>query len=85
MRTTIRLMPRAVPSCDERRLGKVTVKVFSGPRGGRLLGTRTVSLVNGVASFTGLSLKGAGVYTLEIMGSMLTTVVSDPITVTPVV
>ncbi len=65
--------------------GKVTVKIFSGPRGGRLLGTRTVSLVNGVATFAGLALKGVGDYSLQISGSMLTPVVSDPITVTPIV
>jgi uncharacterized repeat protein (TIGR03803 family) len=62
--------------------GKVTVKIFSAPHGGRLLGKRTVSLVNGVATFAGLALKGAGEYTLEVTGSMLTNVVSDPITVT---
>jgi uncharacterized repeat protein (TIGR03803 family) len=62
--------------------GKITVKVFSAPRGGRLLGTRTVSLVNGVATFSGLALKGVGDYTLEVLGNMLTTVMSVPITVT---
>ncbi len=44
--------------------GSVTVSLSNSPTGGMLAGTVTVPLVNGVASFTGLSLGLAGLYTL---------------------
>jgi uncharacterized repeat protein (TIGR03803 family) len=62
--------------------GQLTVKVLSGPRGAKLNGTRTVSLTNGVATFSDLLLKVPGVYTLEISGNMLTSFETDPFTVT---
>jgi hypothetical protein len=43
----------------------VTLSIASGPAGTALSGTRTVDLVNGVATFTNVSLTTAGSYTLK--------------------
>jgi hypothetical protein len=42
----------------------VTLSINTGPSGSTLLGTATVAAVNGVATFTGLSLDTAGTFTL---------------------
>lgn len=43
----------------------VTASITSGPSGGTLSGTTTVSFSNGVANFTGLKFSTAGTYTLH--------------------
>jgi hypothetical protein len=43
----------------------VVISILSGPAGGTLTGTATVSAVNGVATFSNLSLAKAGTYTLK--------------------
>ena len=48
--------------------GTATVSVISGP--GTLGGTRTVSIVNGIARFTDLKLSGKGAYVLELTTSL---------------
>ena len=47
----------------------VTVAVVSGP--GSVLGTTTVSVVNGVATFGDLTIKRAGIYSLEVLDGAL--------------
>ena len=61
--------------------GSVTLSKQSGP--GTLSGSTTVSAVNGVASFSGLSFDTAGSYVLSASssGSATLTVVSSTITV----
>ena len=51
---------------------KVTLSVLSGPVGGKLLGTVTVSSVSGVAAFTGLTLLRGGTYVLKATDGALT-------------
>src|SRR5205823_3210060 len=65
--------------------GAVTVAIATGPAGATLGGTTTVTAVNGVATFTGLTLDLAGTYTLTASGGGLTAVTTNAITVTPVV
>ncbi len=48
---------------------KVTVSISSGPTGGKLLGTTTVAVKNGLATFSGLSLQKAGSYKLKAVDS----------------
>jgi hypothetical protein len=43
----------------------VTISILTGPAGGTLLGTTTVTAVNGVAKFSGLRFNTAGTYTLQ--------------------
>jgi hypothetical protein len=60
----------------------VTVTLAANPAGGTLSGTLTVAAVNGVATFTNLSLNkpGAG-YTLQVSDGALGAAVSDPFSV----
>ncbi len=44
--------------------GSATVVIWSGPAGAQLLGNHTATVVNGVATFSGLSIDTAGSYTL---------------------
>jgi hypothetical protein len=59
----------------------VTVSILSGPKGGTLTGTATAKVVNGVATFSGLSLKIAGVYTLKVTDGSLTSATLSKITI----
>jgi uncharacterized repeat protein (TIGR03803 family) len=59
----------------------VTLSVYYGPSGSSIVGTTTVSAVNGVATFSGLSLDTAGLYTLEASGTSLYTALTSGITV----
>jgi uncharacterized repeat protein (TIGR01451 family) len=61
----------------------VTLSIYSGPRGARLGGTITVRAVNGVATFTNLTLNVAGTYVLEATGGRLDPDYSNPFTVSP--
>ena len=63
--------------------GSVTVSLASGP-GGSLGGPLVVSAVNGVATFSGLTLNqiGSG-YTLLVTSGSLTPITSSPISVVP--
>lgn len=60
----------------------VTAAIATGS--GALLGTQTVSAVNGVATFTDLRVNGAGDHTLSFTASGLTATTSDTIVVTQV-
>ncbi|HVT83107.1 MAG TPA: hypothetical protein VHM90_20890, partial [Phycisphaerae bacterium] len=55
----------------------VTISVASGPLGGSINGTTTVSAVNGVATFTGLNFSVPGTYTLDISDGVLTNATSN--------
>jgi hypothetical protein len=44
--------------------GSATVVILTGPAGAQLLGSHTATVVNGVATFSGLSIDTAGAYTL---------------------
>ncbi len=60
----------------------VTVAVFSGS--GALVGTATVAAVDGVATFAGLQLNGAGAHVLRFTSPSLSSVDSPTITVSQV-
>jgi uncharacterized repeat protein (TIGR03803 family) len=59
----------------------VTLSIVSGP--GTLGGTVTVAAVNGVATFSNLSITTAGSYTLKASDGTLTTATSSSFTVNP--
>jgi hypothetical protein len=59
----------------------VTLSISSGTRGAVLGGTTTVRAVNGVATFTNLTLNRAGTYVLKATGGRLDPDFSDPFTV----
>ena len=62
----------------------VTAVVGTGPAGGTLGGNTTVTPINGVATFTGLSLNKAGAYTLTTQAiSGVTAGTTSTITVSP--
>ncbi len=64
--------------------GAVTVALGANPGGGTLSGTTTVNPVNGVASFSGLSINKAGAgYTLVASSIPLTSATSAAFTITP--
>jgi hypothetical protein len=59
--------------------GSVTVALANNPGGAILGGTLTVSAVNGVATFAGLTLDSTGSgYTLQVSASGMTPVTTDP-------
>jgi hypothetical protein len=63
--------------------GAVTLTINNNPGGGTLGGTTTVNAVNGVATFTDISVSQPGVgYTLDASGGALTSATSDPFNVT---
>jgi hypothetical protein len=61
----------------------VTLAIASGPSGAVLGGTTTVAAVNGVATFTNLTLNLAGTYTLKATGGTLTPNVSNKFVISP--
>ena len=62
----------------------VTASISAGPNGGGLFGTKSVAAIQGVATFTGLSLNLVGSYTLSLAGATLPTGATlGPITVNP--
>ncbi|MGN6369330.1 MAG: fibronectin type III domain-containing protein [Phycisphaerae bacterium] len=61
----------------------VTISVASGPAGGALSGTYTVSAVNGIAHFADLFLTRAGTYRLYATDRPLHLATSSPLTITP--
>jgi hypothetical protein len=64
--------------------GSVTLGLQTNPGSGTLSGTLTANVVNGVATFNGLTLNAAGAgYTLMASSGTLTPAVSSAITVTP--
>jgi hypothetical protein len=66
--------------------GSVTVALATNPGGSTLGGTLTVTAVNGVATFSGLTLNKAGTgYTLKATSGNLTAATTSGITVTPAV
>jgi subtilase family serine protease len=64
--------------------GNVTIALGSNPAGGNLSGTLSVPAVNGVATFTGLSLAVAGSYTITASSGQLTVATTDASNVTPI-
>jgi uncharacterized repeat protein (TIGR03803 family) len=60
----------------------VTLSIASGPSGGTIGGTTSVSAVAGVATFSGLTFTKAGTYTLTAAANGLTSATSTTITVT---
>ncbi len=63
--------------------GQVTLAVASGPPGGQLIGTTTVTASGGVATFAGLQIQVAGTYTLRATSGSLTAATSNPFQITP--
>jgi hypothetical protein len=64
--------------------GSVTIALASNPGGGTLNGTLTVNVVNGVATYSGLTLDQAGIgYTITASSGILTAATSTAITVEP--
>jgi hypothetical protein len=64
----------------------IAVAISSNPAGGTLSGTATVTAVNGVATFSNLSLDKSGTgYTLTAGATGLTGAISSPFEVTPAV
>jgi hypothetical protein len=61
----------------------VTLAVASGPAGAALAGTTTAKVVNGVATFPGLSASKVGAYTVKATDGTLAFVTSSVLTVTP--
>ena len=59
----------------------VTLTIFSGPLGSTIVGTTTAIAVNGVFTFTGLSLTKAGNYRLSVQDGTLTGATSNLFTV----
>lgn len=62
--------------------GPITIGVDSGPVGAPLRGTKTVPAINGVSSFSGLSLEKAGVYHLGATATSLAPASTPALTVT---
>lgn len=56
-------LPSNAPSTKTK--GTVTLSITSGPTNGKLLGTKTASLKQGIATFKNISFDIAGTYTLE--------------------
>src|SRR5262249_41696891 len=64
--------------------GSVTIALANNPGGGTLSGTLTVSVVNGVATFSGLTLDAAGSgYALQASSGSLTSPPSNNFVVSP--
>jgi uncharacterized repeat protein (TIGR03803 family) len=63
----------------------VTLSIDKGPAAGSLGGTITVNAVDGVATFTGLSLNAAGTYVLKATDGVLTPAISKPFMVPTVI
>ena len=61
----------------------VTLTIATGPNGGNLGGTVTVAAVDGVATFSNLSLTTAGPYTLTASDALLTVATSNSFTIAP--
>jgi uncharacterized repeat protein (TIGR03803 family) len=61
--------------------GTATLSLNSCPPGATLAGTQTVNIVNGIATFSDLSLTLPGLYTLQVSASPLTSVLTPTITV----
>jgi hypothetical protein len=64
--------------------GMVTLALGSNPGGGNLSGTLSVAAVNGVATFTGLSLNLAGSYTITARSGLLAVATTDVLNVTSI-
>jgi hypothetical protein len=62
--------------------GLVTLALASNPGAANLSGTLSVPAVNGIATFTGLSLNLAGSYSITASSSSLTVATTDALTVT---
>jgi uncharacterized repeat protein (TIGR03803 family) len=62
---------------------KVTLKIVSGPTGGKITGTGAVNAVNGVATFKNVVITEAGTYTLEAMDGTLTVATTAAFTLAP--
>ena len=60
----------------------ITLAIGNNPSGGTLSGTATATAVNGVASFSGLSIDKAGTYTLTAASTGLTGVASNSFNIT---
>jgi uncharacterized repeat protein (TIGR03803 family) len=61
----------------------VTLAIASGPTGGTLGGTVSATAVDGVATFSNLSLSAPGAYTLTASDAALTSATSASFTITP--
>jgi streptogramin lyase len=62
--------------------GSVSLALASASAGGSLVGTTTVTAVNGIATFTGLSLNHPGRFSIEVRSGTATPAILGPINVT---
>jgi hypothetical protein len=62
---------------------QVTLQIKNGPTGGAILGTLMANAVNGIATFSGLSIDVSGQYTMDATDSTYTAASSNPLTVSP--
>ena len=63
---------------------QVTLTILSNPGNGSILGTTTITVVNGLAQFSGLAINAAGqLYTLQATATGLTPATSTPFTINP--
>jgi len=63
---------------------QVTVAILNNPGAGTLRGTKTITVVNGLAQFSGLTINASGqMYTLQATSGTLTPGVSAPFTINP--
>jgi uncharacterized repeat protein (TIGR03803 family) len=74
-------LENALGGIDINNSSSVTLSVASGPGGATIGGTLTVSAVNGVAAFSGLSFTKAGTYTVTATDGSLTPATTSTITV----
>ena len=61
----------------------VTISIYSGPKGVKLMGRTTVKAIDGVAVFSGLKLNKQGTYKLKVTSPGLTPDFSNAFKVTP--
>ncbi len=66
-----------------KKISKTKGKVGDAPTAPTIAGTLTVAAVNGLATFSDLSLNLVGAYTLAVTDAKLTTAVSSSINITP--
>ncbi|HZZ44612.1 MAG TPA: glycoside hydrolase domain-containing protein [Tepidisphaeraceae bacterium] len=59
----------------------ITLKIFNGPSGGKLLGTTTIVTKNGVGVFSNLFIQKAGSYQFKVTSPTFSAAISTPFTV----
>jgi len=63
---------------------KVTASILTGPPGGVLSGTTSVTMANGIATFTGIGASLPGTYVLLVQSGGLSSVITNPFAEVPI-